>query len=124
VPNDIWSAIARRDSSRATAAFRLSQRVARIGDVWTAALSLAEDLPDASVQATIDRGIVRVAIPRIAEDDLHARLKRVTDCARVFEVLPASLWNAFSPSAVADPLSQRVRAAFDPDERLNPGILG
>jgi FAD/FMN-containing dehydrogenase len=38
--------------------------------------------------------------------------------------LPPALWDRLAPSSVNDPLSRRVRGAFDPDLLLNPGILG
>ncbi len=124
VSNDTWAALARRDPARPTAALRLSHRAARVADVWELATALARDVPDAVVHATLDRGIARVVLPRISEADLMTRLRPPTECARVCEVLPASLWQELAPSAVSDPLSQRVRAAFDPERRLNPGILG
>lgn len=124
VSRDTWAALARRDPSRPSAALRLSHRAARIADVWERATSIARGVPDALVHATLDRGIARVVLPHIADADLLSRLRQPSECSRVFEVLPASLWREVAPSAVSDPLSQRVRAAFDPERRLNPGILG
>ncbi len=124
VSSDAWAALARRDPSRPTAALRLSHRSARVADVWELATALARDVPDAVVHATLDRGVARVVLPRISDVELMTRLRQPTECARVFEVLPATSWQELAPSAVSDPLSQRVRAAFDPERRLNPGILG
>jgi FAD/FMN-containing dehydrogenase len=124
VSRDTWAALARRDPSRPLAALRLSHRSARIADVWELATSIARDVPDAFVHATLERGIARVVLPHIGDTDLLGRLRQPSECARVFEVLPAALWREVAPSAVSDPLSQRVRAAFDPERRLNPGILG
>jgi FAD/FMN-containing dehydrogenase len=45
-------------------------------------------------------------------------------CTRAFEMLPERLWPLVAPSAVAQPLSERIRDAFDPQRRLNRGILG
>ena len=42
----------------------------------------------------------------------------------IFEKLPAEIWQTISPSVVSDPLSQGVKRAFDPQNILNPGILG
>lgn len=121
---DTWAALARRDPERPAAALRLSHRSARIADVWELAESIARDVPGAFAHATLERGIARVVLPSIADDDLLSRLRRPGECTRVFEVLPEALWHKVAPSAVSDPLSQRVRAAFDPERRLNPGILG
>jgi len=124
VSGEAWAALAGRDPSRPTVALRLSHRTARIADVWEFATAIARDVPDAIVHATLDRGITRVVLPRVTDADLVARLHPAPECTRVFEVLPAALWREVAPSAASDPLSQRVRAAFDPDRRLNPGILG
>jgi hypothetical protein len=50
------------------------------------------------------------------------QVARSTTC--ICEVLPPGLWSELVPSAVSDPLSARIRAAFDPDRNLNRGILG
>jgi hypothetical protein len=46
----------------------------------------------------------------------------------VVERLPTRLWASLGPRVAAgrarDPLSRRVRAAFDPSGVLNPGVLG
>jgi FAD/FMN-containing dehydrogenase len=46
----------------------------------------------------------------------------------VVERLPARLWPTLgprlAPGRARDPLSRRVRAAFDPAGILNPGVLG
>jgi glycolate oxidase FAD binding subunit len=42
----------------------------------------------------------------------------------IFEKLPAEVWTMVSPSVVADPLSQGIKRAYDPQGILNPGILG
>jgi FAD/FMN-containing dehydrogenase len=42
----------------------------------------------------------------------------------IFERLPTTGWRIFSPTVVAEALAQRVKKAFDPDNLLNPGILG
>jgi len=126
VAGSVWAMLAASDPPDPTVALRLSHRSAHIGQVWEAAVDLARDVPDSMVHATLDRGVARVVLPRIAEGELLERLERPADfaCARVFEVLPAHLWSRLAPCAAADPLSTRIRAAFDPDRRLNPGILG
>jgi FAD/FMN-containing dehydrogenase len=126
VPADVWQRFADTDPPEPVTAVRISQRVARMAEVWEEALGFARDLPNARVHATLDRGVARVVLPEISEDDLEHRVaeqaQRAATC--VFEVLPAGLWSRLAPSGVVDPLSRRVRAAFDPERRLNPGILG
>lgn len=126
IDGGVWAALSAADPHDPTVALRLSHRSAHIGQVWEAALDLARDIPDSTVHATLDRGVARVVLPHIAEHELVARLARRAGftCTRVFEVLPEQLWSRLAPCAVADPLSTRIRAAFDPDHRLNPGILG
>jgi len=124
VSGDTWAALAGGDPPRPTVAMRLSHRPARIADVWVQATTIARDVPDAFLHATLDRGIARLVLPRVGDADLVTRLRLATECARVCEVLPAALWHQVAPSAASDPLSQRVRTAFDPERRLNPGILG
>jgi FAD/FMN-containing dehydrogenase len=80
--------------------------------------------------ATPRRGVVRCVVPlhEATADDL-ARLRGVIGALRVdgtmiAERLPAPLWASLVAPAATDALSRRVRAAFDPDRILNPGILG
>lgn len=122
VAHGVWAALVAGDPPQPAAALRLSQRVARLPEVWTMAMQFA-DLPDARINATVERGIVRVVLPRASHAELRQRLQGV-DCTRIFEVLPAESWPLLAASAVTDPLSRRVRDAFDPQRRLNRGILG
>lgn len=126
VSHSVWATLAAADPPAPALALRLSHRAAHIGQVWDAAVDLARDVPNSMLHATVDRGVARIVLPRIAEEDLLERLERPTGftCARVFEVLPAQLWSRVAPCAVADPLSTRIRAAFDPERRLNRGIMG
>jgi hypothetical protein len=41
----------------------------------------------------------------------------------VFEKLPAQVWTGI-PSVVSDSLSRGIKKAYDPNNILNPGILG
>jgi glycolate oxidase FAD binding subunit len=42
----------------------------------------------------------------------------------IFEKLPPEVWPVVSPSVASDPLSRRIKKAYDPHNILNPGILG
>ncbi len=56
--------------------------------------------------------------------DLARALAAAFDGTRVFERMPAAIWRSFSPTAVPDRLSRGIKAAYDPLQLLNPGILG
>jgi FAD/FMN-containing dehydrogenase len=38
--------------------------------------------------------------------------------------LPSALWPVLSPTAIRGPLDRGIKAAFDPNHLLNPGIFG
>lgn len=124
--NDVWSRFAATDPASPAAAVRISHRPARFPEVWESAVELAHAIPGTRLHATLDRGVARVVIPQIATGDLLARLSQParTTSARVYEVLPADVWSRVAPSAADTPLARRIRAAFDPERRLNHGILG
>ncbi|MEW5917055.1 MAG: FAD-binding oxidoreductase [Gemmatimonadota bacterium] len=125
VAPDVWTRFADSDPSEPVAALRLSQRIKNVAAAWDDAMALAADALDARVHATVDRGVVRIVFPHLPEKELTERLQRTsTASTRVVEVLPATLWPRLAPSSARDALSTRIRAAFDPERRLNRGILG
>ncbi|MGQ0640409.1 MAG: FAD-binding oxidoreductase [Gemmatimonadaceae bacterium] len=126
VPAHIWHTFGETDPALPAAAVRFSQRSAQLPDVWEHAEEVAAALATARVHATLDRGVARVVFPAIGAADLAERLARPArvPCACVCEALPAELWPRVAPSAADTPLARRVRDAFDPERRLNPGILG
>jgi glycolate oxidase FAD binding subunit len=74
------------------------------------------------------RGVLRLILrePRDAaasEESVLGIDPTLPNQPMVFEKLPAEAW-AEIPSAVSDPLSQRIKKAYDPHNILNPGILG
>jgi FAD/FMN-containing dehydrogenase len=79
--------------------------------------------------ATPKRGVIRCIIPADDSDEEFARLRGIigalrVDASMVAERLPAPLWASLIPAAATDDLSRGIRAAFDPDHILNPGIFG
>ena len=79
--------------------------------------------------ATPRRGVIRCIIPLGEGDEEFSRLRGISQALRVdatlvAERLPAPLWSSLVPSTASDPLSRGIRAAFDPDRILNPGIFG
>jgi glycolate oxidase FAD binding subunit len=128
VDHTVWHALSASEPDDA-AVVRLSALPSRIGALWDRASAIVERV-GGHAHATLARGVMRCVIPSLGtEEDEIARLRGIVtslriDATCVAERLPASLWAALMPAAAADPLSVRVRSAFDPDHLLNPGILG
>jgi glycolate oxidase FAD binding subunit len=136
-PDSAWATL--RDAEPPGAAcLRLSRRPSRFADTWADATRLVQVFPDALVHGAPSRGVVRCIVPDVStardggrgharvgvEERLARALTPPFDGTRVFERVPGSIWRSFSPSAVTDRLSQGVKAAYDPNCILNPGILG
>ena len=103
---------------------RLSRRRSTIGDLWERACNIAGS--SGFVHASLSRGVARIALPGDAAnhvETLRAELDRF-DGTVIFERLPAAQWTGFARPTALDPLSRAVKDAFDPDNVLNPGILG
>ena len=123
-----WRTLATREPAGA-AVIRVSTLPSRVAALWERASTVVERV-GGYAHATVRRGVVRCVIPTGgAGDDDIARLRGIIGALRidatcVAERLPAPLWSSLVAPAAADALSMRVRAAFDPDRILNPGILG
>ena len=128
VDGTVWRALAASEP-RDAAVVRLSTVPSRLPALWERAAASMERV-GGYAHATLQRGIVRCVVPSSGtEAEVVARLRGVittlrTEATCIAERLPAALWPALMPSAAADPLSLRVRDAFDPDRMLNPGVLG
>ena len=138
-----WTALRRAEvgAGGGAAVLRWSQTPMLLGATWAHAALACAPFADALVHASVARGIVRAIIPNpgsaplaaaIAGDAAHSReLVGVADLQPtgfvgtcIPERLPPWLWGAVGARAMRDPLSRRVRRAFDPAHVLNPGILG
>jgi hypothetical protein len=73
--------------------------------------------------ATVARGMVRCIVPASGASAMKTA-PGAGAATRIAERLPAALWPTVAPTAAGDRISLGVRAAFDPDRLLNPGILG
>jgi FAD/FMN-containing dehydrogenase len=127
VERDVWSRLSVRDVA-GTAVVRLSTRPSRMAPLWERVTTMLERV-GGEAHGTPGRGVIRCIVPVGATDEEVARLRGIMGALRVeatmvAERLPAPLWASFVPPAAADNLSRVVRAAFDPDHILNPGILG
>jgi glycolate oxidase FAD binding subunit len=127
VESDVWSRLSARDTS-GTSVVRLSTRPSRLASLWERVTTMLERV-GGEAHATPKRGVIRCIIPADDSDEEFARLRGITgalrvDATMVAERLPAPLWASFVPAAATDDLSRGIRAAFDPDHILNPGIFG
>ena len=104
---------------------RLSCLPGKVAEVWSEARSIIDQAAGAVMHATPSLGICRCVLPPSVEMNVVDRLAHLAARPTViFERLPKNAWETLAPSVVADPLSRRVKNAFDPLGILNPGILG
>jgi len=127
VEGDVWSRVSMRDAA-GVAVIRLSARPSRLAPVWERVTTVLERV-GGEAHATPRRGVIRCIIPLGEGDEEFSRLRGISQALRVdatlvAERLPAPLWSSLVPSTASDPLSRGIRAAFDPDRILNPGIFG
>ncbi len=128
VSNEAWQRLRAMDGER-TAVVRVSDAQSRLwATVHAVQQALASaGIADAAVCATPSTGRVRVAVPNREDDDAAVRtlVKRMRDIGAsvVWERLPADCWAWVHPAAT-DPVSVRIRDAFDPHHTLNRGIFG
>jgi FAD/FMN-containing dehydrogenase len=127
VDPDVWTKLrAVEPTPHEAVVFRLSRLPSEIGTAWAEASAVAAACEGTLVHASPARGIVRCIVPR--NDDDLAWLERAFEApstsTRIGERMPDSLWPACAPSPIADPLSSRIKATFDPMGVLNPGIFG
>ena len=124
----VWGALAGVEPAGASV-IRLSTAPSRVAPLWERAASIVERA-GGSAHATLQRGVVRCILPaadHTAEES--ARLRGIIGALQhlgtsVVERLPAQLWASLVPATTVDPLSVRIRDAYDPDRLLNPGVLG
>ena len=129
VPDDCWDRLRALDAESA-ATFRCSTPLADLPRAWDALGHAAGDGDELPRHATVLRGVVRCLVPAPAGsdplryEDLAALMRPVESARMIPERLGPEAWSRLAPSSVADPISRRVKQAFDPANVLNPGILG
>lgn len=122
VPTEIWSAL-QRSLPASTWTLRASQRPSELASLWHDLGRCLAVIPGAYRQATIERGIARLVVPSDAGSALAGQLPGLAERWHVIgERLPADAWRRL-PAEASDRLSVGVRAAFDPLQLLNPGLL-
>lgn len=126
--NDVWRSVRGMDGKQ-SATVRVSDAPSRLGDTVNTVRSalLAAGIGDASLCAMPSSGRVRVAVPYTDDDDapIRALVKslRTTGASVLWEALPPDCWAWVLPAAT-DPISLRIRDAFDRHHILNRGIFG
>ena len=117
-----WRKLSEMYSDRSDVTIQLSGLPSNISQLWQTAHALLDASESGSLHSTFSRGIVHLTLRGLGRD---VRLPTTTTSHGIaYKTLPAKLWQSTSPSVIADRLSQSVRAAYDPDGLLNPGILG
>jgi len=127
VSREVWQTL-RECEHAESIVLRLAAATAMLPWLWTGATGAAAAVTGTYVHAWCGSGTVRMIVPadsEAMEDPAIAALVRaLPEARRLGERLPPALWTRLVPSAVTDPVSRRVREAFDPRLLLNPGILG
>jgi glycolate oxidase FAD binding subunit len=125
IDGGVWKRLRQLESGSHTA-LRISSLPQRI--IASGARILSDDVPGVYTSIDPRRGVIRVvagvADRETGSDQLAAGVVQSDNSEIVFEKLPADLWSVVAPSVIDDPLSQGIKRAFDPNNILNPGILG
>jgi glycolate oxidase FAD binding subunit len=124
--SDVWRRLCSSEPPRAAVA-RLSRLPSNFAETWCEAQGIVERWAGGYCHGDPGRGVVRVVLPMgesTSDDALHAVLGTSGETTRVYERLPAALWRALAPGVIRTRIDQKVKATFDPQHVLNPGILG
>lgn len=125
IVDDVPAGTQAYDHPEPSIVFRISALPARIGDVWSALEKAMEQIPDGRMHASPGLGIVRCILPPSAGfEAVHSLTQACRSVTVVGERMPRELWPIISPTVVGDRVSQGIKRAFDPQNILNPGILG
>jgi glycolate oxidase FAD binding subunit len=128
VDQNVWPALRACEPAVANVV-RLSRLPSEIGLTWSDAESIGDTVGSGApfIHATPSRGVVRCILPRgnaVSRTRLAEALGAPTTVTRVGERLEHALWSFVTRPSPSDELASRVRATFDPNAILNPGIVG
>jgi len=124
VSEDAWDKLRVLESPESSV-FRVSGLPTQLAERWERMRTMMESWDGSLMHASIARGTVRCILP--AEPPagaIEAMSSPHASDTVIFETLAPALWARFSPTAIADRVSQGIKSAFDPLGILNPGILG
>lgn len=127
-PDGCWDRLRALDAD-ATATLRFSTPLADLPILWDALADGAIGDHELLRHATVMRGVVRCLVRAPAGSaqptyDALSAIARPLESARLIPERLGELWSRLAPSSANDPISRRVKEAFDPANVLNPGILG
>jgi glycolate oxidase FAD binding subunit len=129
-PDDLFARLATCATTPMIAA-RVSHERTRVFETWrhVSTMCSRHQAWRPLLSASLARGVVRVmlplpdAAPQVTDWSEFTRTLAPPGAHTAWEQLPADAW-PHVPSAVADALSVRLRAALDPAHVLNRGLLG
>jgi glycolate oxidase FAD binding subunit len=126
-PPDVWARLRACEPEEAAVA-RLSARPTRLAALCAELFAPAARAFGLMAHATVSRGVVRFVLPGAEGFGMPRPPQGDPAARRIVERLPAALWRTpaadWAAPVADDPLSRRVRAAFDPHGILNVGALG
>jgi glycolate oxidase FAD binding subunit len=126
VEPEIWRRFRSSEPRQATV-LRISRLPSLFTTTWREARRCVEQWPNGYCHGDPGRGIARIVLP-LSADVTDAAVRAVLDVpfdgGRVYERLPANLWDSLAPTAMHRRLERDVKAKFDPHALLNPGIFG
>lgn len=127
-PDDCWERLRALDVD-AAATLRFSTPLADLPILWDSLADGATDGQELLRHATVMRGIVRCLVRAPAGSgrplyDALSGIARPLESARLIPERLGDAWSRIAGAAIDDPISRRVKLAFDPANVLNPGILG
>ncbi|MEJ7758523.1 MAG: FAD-binding oxidoreductase [Gemmatimonadaceae bacterium] len=121
---EVWTTLRLLDGE-GSSVLRISTLVTRLAELWQTLQHSIEEASGTLMNASPGLGMVRCIVPASADAGTVARIAAAGgDCSVVFEKMSPQMWEALSPSVVADRVSRGIKHAFDPANILNPGILG
>lgn len=126
IDGEPWPALRSAEPSRAVV-LRLSRLPSLFATTWADAARVIERWPGGYGHGDPGRGVVRIILPlraEMSETAVGSALDTPFDGTRIFERLPATLWDRLAPSASRNRLDREIKSTFDPLNVLNPGILG
>ena len=121
-PSDAWIRLRQCDHDGA-AAWRCSGPGSHFGDTWVSVMRATQALGSVKLHGSVTRGVVRACIGGTADAHLLSHAVTAFRGTSIVERMPAAAWPEATVRSTAS-LERELRARFDPDGILNPGIMG